>query len=34
MWPETEVNEQVEIDLKYEGYIVRQREEVLACSSM
>ena len=28
MWPETEVNEQVEIDLKYEGYIVRQREEI------
>ncbi|MEM7363977.1 MAG: tRNA uridine-5-carboxymethylaminomethyl(34) synthesis enzyme MnmG [Pseudomonadota bacterium] len=27
-WPETEVNEQVEIDLKYEGYIVRQREEI------
>ena len=28
MWPESEVNEQVEIDLKYEGYIVRQREEI------
>ena len=28
MWPETEVTEQVEIDLKYEGYIVRQREEI------
>ena len=28
LWQETEVNEQVEIDLKYEGYIVRQREEI------
>lgn len=27
-WPDTEVNEQIEIDLKYEGYIVRQQEEI------
>tara|TARA_E500000331_G_scaffold115568_4_gene112586 strand:+ start:9927 stop:11837 length:1911 start_codon:yes stop_codon:yes gene_type:complete len=27
-WTEKDVNEQVEIDLKYEGYIVRQREEI------
>ncbi|MFT7688383.1 MAG: tRNA uridine 5-carboxymethylaminomethyl modification enzyme [Candidatus Azotimanducaceae bacterium] len=27
-WPDKEVNEQLEIDLKYEGYIVRQEEEI------
>jgi len=27
-WPDSEVNEQIEIDLKYEGYIKRQLEEV------
>lgn len=27
-WPDAEVNEQIEIDLKYEGYIVRQQEEI------
>ncbi len=27
-WADAEVNEQLEIDLKYEGYIVRQEEEV------
>lgn len=28
-WPDDEVNEQLEIDLKYEGYIVRQKEEII-----
>ena len=27
-WPDDEVNEQIEIDLKYEGYIVRQQDEI------
>lgn len=27
-WPDSEVNEQIEIDAKYEGYITRQREEI------
>ena len=27
-WDDDEVNEQIEIDLKYEGYIVRQQEEI------
>jgi len=27
-WPDEEVNEQLEIDLKYEGYIVRQHQEI------
>ena len=27
-WPDKEVNEQIEIDFKYEGYIVRQEREV------
>lgn len=27
-WPEFEVNEQIEIDLKYEGYIERQKQEI------
>jgi tRNA uridine 5-carboxymethylaminomethyl modification enzyme len=27
-WPEQEVNEQIEIDLKYEGYIERQKDEI------
>jgi len=28
-WPNDEVNEQLEIDLKYEGYILRQEEEII-----
>ena len=28
VWPDKEVNEQLEIDLKYEGYITRQEEEI------
>lgn len=32
-WPDSEVNEQIEIDLKYEGYIKRQLEEVEKVSS-
>ena len=32
-WPDREVNEQIEIDLKYEGYIKRQLEEVEKVSS-
>ncbi|MBV1876400.1 MAG: tRNA uridine-5-carboxymethylaminomethyl(34) synthesis enzyme MnmG [Pseudomonadales bacterium] len=27
-WPDTEVNEQLEIDLKYAGYIARQEDEI------
>ena len=27
-WPDIEVNEQIEIDLKYEGYIERQKLEI------
>lgn len=28
-WSDEEVNEQLEIDLKYEGYILRQKEEIV-----